>query len=552
MGGSRPPMRVIMQPLENIMSFSSKTISGSFAAISMGIFLCLGGCGTKTAEGPSLGIETPAPSRTSAAGATLSKAEREALHSTGQIDKNLSEAAMKDVEAEYKYFLRSGRNMIAQSSKRAQQYLAHARKVFRDKGMPEDLAYLAIVESGYRADARSRAGALGAWQFMPFTGKKYGLSQDWWQDERLDPYKATEAAADYLGKLYNDFGDWPTAIAAYNAGEGKMSRAMAGTGGKNFFEVKELNESLSESLRLREETKQYVPRFIAISKIMRNLGELGFEPIDTDKSVPVLRYTAKPGTDLKEFARVCNLNWDEFTAYNNHHKRNITCTDKETFVYVPEKAKKSAAAYLCSAKTASFAGWAPVTVASRVDSLEKISARSKVPLAMLQAANPGLGRLKVGQVILAPGKVNMAIKDMPEKAVAKAAQPTANATMDAASHLIRNNDTFFSIAKKYNVTVNELMAFNGIKDPSALRAGRNLRIPGKKGARTESRPETPARGKSSGSIGRKTAATYTVQSKDNLWSIARKHKISVADLKRLNKIDEKCLMPGTCLIVADE
>lgn len=548
-------MRFIMHPLENIMPFSSKTISGSLAAIAMGIFLCLGGCGTKTAEEPSLSIEIPAQRRTSVADCSLSQAERDALHSTSQIDKNLSEAAMKDVEAEYKYFLRNGREVIARSSKRAQQYLAHARKVFRAKGMPEDLAYLAIVESGYRADAKSRAGALGAWQFMPFTGKKYGLSQDWWQDERLDPYKATEAAADYLGKLYNDFGDWPTAIAAYNAGEGKMSRAMAGTGGKNFFEVRELNENLSEALRLREETIQYVPRFIAISKIMRNLGELGFEPIDTDKSVPMLRYKAKPGTDLKEFARVCNLDWDEFSAYNNHHKRNITCTDKETFVYVPEKAKKSAATYLCSAKSANFAGWTPVTVASRSDSLEKISARSKVPLAMLQAANPGLGKLKVGQVILAPGKVNMAIRDMPQKvaaSAAKAAKPAPNAIREAASHLIRSNDTFFSLAKKYNVTVSELMAYNDIKDPSALRAGGNLRIPGKKGAKEENKKAAaPARGKSSGSIGKKTA-TYIVQSKDNLWSIARKHKISVADLKRLNKLDEKCLQPGTCLIVADE
>ena len=142
---------------------------------------------------------------------------------------------------------------------------------------PEDLAYLAIVESGYKPEAFSHAGAAGAWQFMPSTGKKYGLDQDKWTDERLDPYEATEAAASYLQKLYDDFGDWPTAIAAYNAGEGKMQRALEGSGSRNFFEVRERNETLPEKTRLREETKQYVPRFLAVTKIMRNLPQLGFE-----------------------------------------------------------------------------------------------------------------------------------------------------------------------------------------------------------------------------------------------------------------------------------
>lgn len=140
----------------------------------------------------------------------LSTAELAALKSTGQIDKNVPEAAMPDVARQYKYFLRQGRPTMNVFSKRAERYLAYARKVFRSRGMPEELAYLAIVESGYRPDAKSPAGAAGAWQFMPSTGRNYGLNQDWWTDERLDPYQATEAAADYLQKLYGDFGDWPT------------------------------------------------------------------------------------------------------------------------------------------------------------------------------------------------------------------------------------------------------------------------------------------------------------------------------------------------------
>ena len=138
---------------------------------------------------------------------------------------------------------------------------------------------------------------------MPYTGKKYGLTQDWWLDERLDPYRATEAAADYLQKLYGDFRDWPTAIAAYNAGEGKMSRAKEGTGARNFYEVVERNHKLDEKARLRPETVQYVPRFLAMSKIMRNLPQLGFTPVDQDKPAPVRRLTARPGTDLIALSR---------------------------------------------------------------------------------------------------------------------------------------------------------------------------------------------------------------------------------------------------------
>ena len=103
---------------------------------------------------------------------------------------------------------------------------------------------------------------------MPYTGQKYGLNQDWWTDERLDPFKSTEAAADYLQKLYGDFGDWPTAIAAYNAGEGKIGRAKQGTGGRDFFEIKSRNHMLDDKAQLRDETKQYVPRYLAVTKIM--------------------------------------------------------------------------------------------------------------------------------------------------------------------------------------------------------------------------------------------------------------------------------------------
>lgn len=503
------------------------------------IILLLCSCAAKEDSGPQLSFGKSSAIATGPD--SLSASEKSALESSGSIDKDIPKHEMEDVQKEYKNLLRKGRPTVCAFSKRSELYLSYARKVFRDRGMPEELANLAIVESGYRPDALSKAGAAGAWQFMPQTGLSYGLTQDWWQDERLDPYRATEAAADYLQKLYNDFGDWPTAIAAYNAGEGKISRALSGTGGKDFYELKTLNHTLDEKAQLREETKQYVPRFLAVTKIMRKLPELGFEPIYPDKSPPMLRYTAKPGTDLKALSKACDMPWEEFAKYNPHHKRHITCTDRQTFVYVPSKVEKKAAKFLCSTETANFAGWHPVKVASASDSLEKISKRANVALSKLQIANPGISRLKVGQMILVPDGVSMAAKSIGKSKGTQNNSLTKAAKEYAQTHTVKAKETLYAIARKYNVDVETLKKHNGLQNGTAIRAGAELTIP------DQSRPKAGASGK----IGKKKQV-YVVQAKDSLWNIAKRHNITVEELKRLNRVDEKSLRPGVSLIVAEE
>lgn len=534
--------------------------------------LALTGCGARKSASPE--VSMPGVIVPETGGDPLTHTEVAALKSTGHIDRDVPDHAMEDVALQYKYFLRKGRQTMCSFSKRSEQYLDYARQVFRSRGMPEELANLAIVESGYRPDARSPAGAAGAWQFMPGTGTLYGLQQDWWTDERLDPYKATEAAADYLQKLHNDFGDWPTAIAAYNAGEGKMSRAKLGTGGRNFFEVKALNHTLDEKTQLREETKQYVPRFMAVTKIMRNLPQLGFEPIQPEKAPGVVRLTAGPGTDLTAFSRACNLSWPEFVSYNRHHKRRITCTDRCTFVYVPARSQKLAEQYLCTAQPASYAGWGPVTVASSADSWEKLSRRANVPVARLKAVNPDMGRLKAGQTILAPRGVSMsraAVAALDGKTGKRAKAKTAAArepvkgrpesgarsrdsgktVARGGTHTLQANETLYAVARKYNVSVAALQEHNDIENPGKVRQGHVLRIPP---AGAQQRKNSPVTGGASGSIGKKRArkTTYTVQANDSLWKIARKYNVSVEDLKRWNRVDEKSLRSGARLVVAEE
>lgn len=526
------------------MSFCFK--NSASLAFFLAVALALPACGSKQAPQPVLQLAEPqAP-----VDSELTKNELAALKTTGQIDRHVPEHAMPDIAAQYKYFLRKGRNTMCSFSRRSEQYLAYARKVFRERGMPEELANLAIIESGYRPDAVSHAGAAGAWQFMPQTGLAYGLKQDWWQDERLDPYKATEAAADYLQKLYKDFGDWPTAIAAYNAGEGKLLRAREGTGGSNFYEVNARNHLLDEKAQLKDETRQYVPRFIAVTKIMRNLPSLGFDPINPEAAPGVLRLTARPGTDLREFSKACNLSWSEFASLNQHHKRTITCTDRETFVYVPSHVKQQAQNYLCTAQKTNYAGWKPVTV-GRKDSLEKISKRARVSVAQLQAANPGVNRLKAGQIILAPLTIRMPAAPSAVASAPVKAKDSAVAQSQVGRHTLKPKETLYAVARKYNVSLDALKGSNGISDPAKVKTGMSLTIPGKKAGKAAEKAQVKAVAGANGSLGKKKPR-YTVQAKDSLWSIARKHNVTVADLERWNGGVAARLKPGASLVVAED
>ena len=550
----------------------------------MAVVFCLllaGGCASRQGGDAGKGLSMSVPEEDTSP--PLTATETAALNTTGQVDRNIPESAMTDVTRQYKYFLRKGRPTMSASSKRAEQFLAYAKRVFRSRGMPEDLAYLAIVESGYRSEVRSPAGAAGAWQFMPFTGQKYGLNQDWWTDERLDPFKSTEAAADYLQKLYGDFGDWPTAIAAYNAGEGKIGRAKQGTGGRDFFEIKSRNHMLDDRAQLRDETKQYVPRYLAVTKIMRNLPQLGFDPIHPDNAPGVLRLTAKPGTDLAAMARACHIDWDTFTALNRQHKRPITDTGRPTYIYVPASREREARAHLASPGCAPYAGWGPSAVASSNDSWEKISKRCGVPVATLRAINPGNPTLKTGETVLVPRSVNMsaqavaALDAKPDKAQGKGGkgakgidnrEPQAIAARDVAAnagprHTLRADETLSSVAHKYGVSVQDLQKNNGIADPHKVYAGMVLRVPGKAqapSASTQAASTAAGRPVVAGPDGRlgnkpdkaatgKGGKTYTVQANDTLWKIARTYNVTVDDLKRWNGVDEKNLRTGARLVV---
>lgn len=398
-------------------------------------------------------------------------------------------------------------------------------------------------------------------------------------DERRDPYESAEAAADYLKKLYSDFNDWHLAIAAYNAGEGKIGRALDKTGTVSFFKLTEKNHTLDNKAQLREETKQYVPRFLAICKIMRNLDKLGFTPLNMSSTEKIVRLEVRPGTDLMALSKAAGMEWSEFYSHNAAYKRYVSPTDRSTMVYVPQSRQQGAMAYLKNPRSSSYAGWQPYTV-GKGDTWQKISQRSSVPVTVLQSANKNMGGLKPGTVVLLPGSdslrmpasapVAVAVNapepkaDRNKKAVSAALASASRQTSQPATHTLQAGDTLSRVASLYNVSVRDILACNDMEDANRIRQGQILRLPqGQNAVTSKSSTQSIAKAEqvqgSSGSLGRssgavkKKQATYVVQAGDTLWAIARKHNVQTKDLLHWNNSDGKSpLRPGDTLVVVSD
>jgi membrane-bound lytic murein transglycosylase D len=208
------------------------------------------------------------------------------------------------------------REVVSLWVNRSARYLGMVRDVMRKKGLPEELAYTAMIESGYNPNAVSRAGAKGMWQFMAPTARRYGLRVDQWVDERLDPEKSTVAAAAYLRDLHALFGSWPLAQAAYNAGEVKVARAIRVTGSNDFW-------ALARTNHLRRETKEFVPQIHAATVIGRDPERFGFE--FDDRPAPATEtVSVPPATDLRRLSATAGIPHDTLRSLNSVLVRGVT------------------------------------------------------------------------------------------------------------------------------------------------------------------------------------------------------------------------------------
>lgn len=479
-------------------------------------------------------------------GTPLTSSELHAFKTVSDLDRDLSEEDARIVELHFKFFVHQHRRTFERWLERGARFLPYVKQTFAARGIPADVAYLFMVESGGNPIARSPAGAAGLWQFMPFTGKKFGLMQNGWIDERRDPYKATYAASDYLLKLYGDFNNWHLAVAAYNAGEGKIGKALSGTGAADFFELCRLDCQLEERLRLKDETRDYVPRLIAVAKIMRNLNRLGFSEPTPGMAWNLQQVSVPPGTNLSALARTLGVDWEEFSGMNPAFLRTASPPASTATAYVPPDKNVAAVNFMASDEARVYAGWREYTV-KRGDTLASVAKRHGVSVAALRETN-GFSKLPArGTVIMIPGKGASA-------PVGEARPAAGSGGGSAGTYTVRSGDTLSGLARQWGTDAASIRRANGMgAKETALKVGHRITIPA--GSKN-----VPAVSRASGGADSRAAApaqvpisasSYTVRSGDTIYGIAQRAGVSVRSLCEANMLDfaHPVIKPGQRLTI---
>ncbi len=354
------------------------------------------------------------------------------------------------------------REWFEASLSRGQQYMPHIREVFAEEGIPRDLAYVALVESAFKTNAYSRAKAKGVWQFISATGKRYGLEVDWWVDERSDPDKATRAAARYLKDLYALFGDWNLALAGYNAGEGKVLRAMKRYKTDDFWKLR-------QTRGLRRETKNYVPLIHAAVVLAKAPERYGFA-VTPEARPDFERVPIEGAIDLRVIAECAGEPVESIRLLNPELRRLATPADRTFSLRVPvgrAEAVADCVASLPPEKRVNFRKH----VVRRGQTLAGIARANGTTAREIAEANnlPPSKRLRPGTELIIP---------IPAKSRVASVRREAPPDPDARGRVryrIQPGDTLGSIAAEHGTTVRELQAWNGLRG-TQIAAGAVLTI----------------------------------------------------------------------------
>jgi len=354
---------------------------------------------------------------------------------------------------------------------RANLYLFHIVEEIERRGMPTELALLPFVESAMQPEAESRAKAAGLWQFIPSTGKLYQLEQNLWQDERRDVVESTRAALDYLQKLYDDFGDWHLALAAYNCGEGCVARAV------NRARARRQSTDYSR-LRLPRETQGYVPKLQAIKNIVRDPAAYGVElpAIRNEPYFAVLRKTRD--IDVDTAARLAEMPVDEFRELNPSFNRPLIIGAGEANLLLPADRADIFLANLAAFEATGqpLASWTTYTV-QNTDTVENIASRVGVSSDHLREANriPKRHKLAAGSTILIPRDETMTDDVAPEQLEAALSLLPDRGAQRIITYRVRRGDTLSGIARRYRITMDEIVELNKLRSRQ-LFAGQRLSL----------------------------------------------------------------------------
>lgn len=412
---------------------------------------------------------------------------------------------------------------------RSRRYLYHIVQEVDRRAMPMEIALLPMIESAFNPAALSPSDASGIWQFIPSTGRLYGLKQDSWYDGRRDFTAATNAALDYLGKLYLDFGDWQLALAAYNCGEGCVARAIQ----KNVAQGLPTDYA---SLPLPAETRNYVPKLLAMKAMIRSPEQYGLalDPLPNQPYFDQVTVRAA-SMDVQSAARLAGMSRDEFLALNAAFPKKLIRSDTPVNLLVPAGRADD---FQRKLQSGDWDSWQPMTV-QRGERPETVARRLGVDPDRLQAHNQfhlRHGKFVAAQTILVP------VKGRSADAV------PAPETVAVSSYVVQRGDTLFGIARNRGLTVAQIAATNPQLD-GTIQPGQTLKLPDSLAAVDAPIPEPvhkvafrPRNEKS----GPASTRHYQVKRGDTLHAIAQRFDVSLADLKAWNPAMRKtsAIRPG--------
>ena len=426
-----------------------------------------------------------------------------------------------------RYFTGPGRDLMHTYLERSTRYISLMRAIIREQNLPEDLVYIALIESGFSSKAHSRSNAVGYWQFIKGTGRRYGLRIDHFVDERRDPVLSTRAAMEFFKDLYSLFDSWHLSLASYNAGEYKVNRAVLKHYNRNFW-------YLISKKSLPSETSNYVPKFIAARRIAKNPAKYGFFNLQYEES---LKYDTVPvprSISLKKLSAHLNVDYDILKSLNPMYKGGyVPVYDEETAIRVPAglkvKASEGLKASLMARPKYAYMDhyWYRVR---RGDTLYRIARRNKTSVANLRRANKMGGRslIRLGQKLKVPTRKLSAVR------LVSGTKSKKPAGVPAKKHRVSRGDTLAGLSQTYGVSVAELKDWNNLKG-TTIHPDRVLLVKTPPGRRSR----TPASAK---------ANIHIVRRGETLIGIADKYKISLVKLMKANSLNFKSiLLTGTRL-----
>lgn len=362
------------------------------------------------------------------------------------------------VERYLDHFRLNNRSNFKRWLENSGRYMPMIRQVLREEGLPEDLAYLALIESGFNPKAYSWAGASGLWQFMPRTGRKYGLVIDWWIDERRDPVKSTRAAARYLKDLYALFRSWHLAQAGYNAGEAKILTGLSRVRGNTFW-------SLARSPHIPAETRNFVPRLIAATRIAKDPEAYGFVDLRIQEPIQFEEVHVPRAMELRSIAKASGIPLEEIRDLNLDLRRGVTPPNYPGYhLKVPKGTGARVAAAVRALKPPSAS--AERYVIRPGDTLGAIASAFGTTVEALVTLNaiPDPSRIQVGREIFIPSGHS------------RPTGPPPPAKREA--HVVREGETLWGIARTYGLSLADLLRINGLNPQEPIRPGDRILLRG--------------------------------------------------------------------------